>query len=74
MTSARTVGWSHEWRDTKSGFQRYEVFTSPEGVEYRRTPTRELADLVIDMKSVGLAPLFLKRLDKSVPKKGALTP
>jgi len=49
------------WRDSRSGFRRYEVFIC-EGVEYVRTPTRELAELTVDdWKTPGLPPLYLKR-------------
>ena len=71
--TARSAGWSVAWRDTKSGFQRYEVFTAPDGTEYRRTPTRELADLVLKMKTPGLNPLYLKKISKPFTKEVACT-
>jgi len=62
--TTRTEGWVVARRTTRSGFQSYEVFTAPDGTEYRRTPTRELADLVLEMKTPGLNPLYLKKISR----------
>lgn len=59
-------GWTMRWVDTKSGFQRREVFTSPEGVEYIKTPNAELAEVTItEWRTPGLGPLYLKRKDST---------
>lgn len=60
------AGWRVDWVETKSGFQAREVFTSPEGVAYIRTPSPELAEITItEWKRPGLGPLHLKRLDST---------
>jgi len=60
------AGWTVRWVETRSGFQSREVFTSPEGVEYIRTPNPELAELTItEWRRKGLAPLYLKRKDST---------
>lgn len=55
---------SVRWRTTKTGFQRYEVFTI-DGAEYRRAAGPETADLTIPLKTRGLGPLYLRRLDRA---------
>ena len=58
--------WSVRWVETRSGFQAREVFTHlPTGVEYIRTPTRELAEVVVTDWSTPLPALYLKRRDSS---------
>ena len=59
----RHPGWSVKWVETRSRASQYEVFTF-EGVEYVRTPTPELADVVLDGFSKGLGKMYLKRRDK----------
>ena len=46
-------GWTIAWRTSRSGFRQFEVATSPEGVEYVKTPSRELADLIVKTKHAG---------------------
>jgi len=60
------AGWSVLWRETASKAARREIFTSPEGVEYIRTPSPELAEITITgWKTTSLRPLYLKRLDST---------
>lgn len=62
------AGWKVERRETTSGFNSYEVFTSPEGVEYRRAKDPSIATVVIsDWKTRGLPPLYLKPLKGAMP-------
>jgi len=58
-------GWKVTWqlaeRGLQAGFPSYQVFTSPEGVEYVRTKDSVLADVTIsDFATPGLGPLYLK--------------
>ena len=53
--------WQVRWETTKSGFQRYEVFTDPQGVEWVRARSQEATELEIKLKTRGLPPLMLKR-------------
>ncbi len=46
-------GWRIERHETRSGFRSYEVAISPAGVEYVRTPTRDLADLIVHTRYAG---------------------
>jgi spermidine synthase len=53
--------WTVFWRESRSGFRRYEVFVK-DGIEYVRTPTKELADVVVDdFQTPGLPPVYLKK-------------
>lgn len=54
---------SVRWVTTRTGFQRYEVFTI-DGIEYRRAAGPDTADLVLPCKTRGLAPLYLRRRDR----------
>lgn len=53
--------WRTDWR-AFGAFSVREVFTSPDGVEYVRAFTGRV-DLEVPMKTPGLAPLKLRRLD-----------
>jgi hypothetical protein len=56
--------WKVRWETTRSGFQRYEVFTDPSGVEWVRARSREATELEVKLeggKTRGLPPLLLKR-------------
>ncbi len=60
------AGWGYRRVEVARGFNTREVFTSPEGVDYIRTPTAELAEITItNWKRKGLAPLYLKRLSET---------
>jgi len=59
----RHPGWNVRWVESRSGFQAREVFTSPEGIEYRRTKDPELADVTL---ATDVGPLYLRRRDANL--------
>jgi len=75
MDAKERAGWTMRRVETRSGFSSREVFTSPDGVEYIRTPSPELAAITItEWKFKGLGPMYLKRLDSTTAHLRAPTP
>jgi hypothetical protein len=52
--------WTVRWETTKSGFQRYEVFTAPDGREWVKTKTPAAAGVFLLYHTRGLPPKGLK--------------
>lgn len=61
------MNWSVRWETTRSGFQRYEVFTDPAGVEWVRARSDDATELVLPLKTPGLPALRLKRRSRPMP-------
>lgn len=61
MAGGAARGWTARWASFGQ-FSSREVFTSPDGVEYVRAHSGRV-DLEVPMKTKGLRPLQLRRLD-----------
>lgn len=57
-TDKHHPGWKVRWQSTASGFNCHEIFTGPDGTEYRRTNDPALMAVTLQTQC---GPLLLKR-------------
>ena len=65
--------WQVRWETTHSGFQRYEVFTAPDGREWLKAKDAKVAMVYLLPRTPGLQPRALRPRKTSDKQAAAVT-